>query len=235
MALLLPLVPLRLAAMALVLALFALMSSVAIAGWQMERPLPLWRRQVVLASRWLGGLILLLLGFWVDLRGEEHIRAAQHAGVKLLMFNHSSWVDTVVLLFLFTPSGVSRAANARIPVVGTCIRSFQNIEVPQASLLRRKADSDAVTQPLSATPVKGVVQQVADRCGAWKGWELSVYQSRFDQAPFLAGCSSPGGRSSLSRPRAPLVTAAPCCSSAPARSCTAHQSFQCASPTANAA
>ena len=36
-------------------------------------------------------------------------------------------------MWLFAPSGVALEFNAHIPVVGTCIRAFQNIYVPRSS------------------------------------------------------------------------------------------------------
>ena len=46
--------------------------------------------------------------------------------------------------------------NARIPIVGTCIRAFQNIFVPR-SVLQGKPATSATTQGQSVT------QAIADR------------------------------------------------------------------------
>lgn len=75
---------------------------------------------------------------------------------KLLVFNHPSWVDSVLLLAFFAPSGVSREANLRIPVIGLIIRSFQNIYTHS-----RPAASDAAAAPL-APP--STTEQIARRC-----------------------------------------------------------------------
>ena len=53
--------------------------------------------------------------------------------MQMGIFNHTAWVDAILMMWLFAPSGVSLEKNARIPVVGTCIRAFQNIEVPSTS------------------------------------------------------------------------------------------------------
>ena len=58
--------------------------------------------------------------------------------VQLGVFNHTAWVDAVVLMYLFAPSGVSKESNAHLPLVGTCIRSFQNIYVSRASIENAK-------------------------------------------------------------------------------------------------
>ena len=41
-------------------------------------------------------------------------------------------------MYLFAPSGVSKESNAHLPLVGTCIRSFQNIYVSRASIENAK-------------------------------------------------------------------------------------------------
>ena len=46
--------------------------------------------------------------------------------------------------------------NAKIPIVGTCIRAFQNIYVPR-SVLQGKQNQSATTQG------KSVTQAIADR------------------------------------------------------------------------
>ena len=40
-------------------------------------------------------------------------------GVQLGLFNHTSYVDAVTMMWLLTPSGVSKASNAKIPLLGT--------------------------------------------------------------------------------------------------------------------
>ena len=37
---------------------------------------------------------------------------------QLGLFNHTSYVDAVVMMWLLTPSGVSKASNADIPLLG---------------------------------------------------------------------------------------------------------------------
>ena len=51
--------------------------------------------------------------------------------VQIIVFNHTSYLDSVVMMHLFAPSGVSKASNAHLPLVGPVIRSFQNIYVPE--------------------------------------------------------------------------------------------------------
>ena len=77
--------------------------------------------------------------------------------MQLGLFNHSSWVDAVVMMWLFAPSGVSKESNAHLPLIGTCIKAFQNIYVP-----RGKA---AKTPTISG---KSVSHAIADR------WDCAV-------------------------------------------------------------
>ena len=43
-----------------------------------------------------------------------------------------SWADAPLVMYLAAASGVSRASNKDIPLIGTCIRAFQNIYVERA-------------------------------------------------------------------------------------------------------
>jgi hypothetical protein len=83
---------------------------------------------------------------------------------KLIVFNHPSWVDAVILLYLFAPSGVSREANLRLPLVGAIIKSFQNIYVPSrlaGAGLQAEASSESATTPLTQ---RSTTHQIAERC-----------------------------------------------------------------------
>lgn len=81
---------------------------------------------------------------------------------RLIVFNHPSWVDSILLQYLFAPSGVSREANLRYPIVGRIIFAFQNIYVP---FRRANGASDSAGQPLVQ---RSTTQMIADRCApAW--------------------------------------------------------------------
>ena len=87
---------------------------------------------------------------------------------KVIVFNHPSWVDSILLLYLFAPSGVSREANLHIPVVGRIIWSFQNIYVPSKKTIEQATqaaqEGSSVQQPL--VPAKSTVEQMSDRHAA---------------------------------------------------------------------
>lgn len=76
-------------------------------------------------------------------------------GLQLGIFNHSSWVDAIVMMWLFAPSGVSRASNATIPVVGTCIAPFQNIYIPDSRLAKVPGQPNGPAK--ASTTANGVV------------------------------------------------------------------------------
>ncbi|KAK9835897.1 hypothetical protein WJX74_010493 [Apatococcus lobatus] len=133
--LLLPLAIPRIISGLLAVLLLAGMSFVAAYGWPIEKPMPTWRRKIVWHSRHCAGFILLMLGYRIKVTGWENL--AEGRKVRALgLFNHCSWVDALVMMWLFAPSGVSRASNATIPVVGTCISSFQNIYIPDERLAK---------------------------------------------------------------------------------------------------
>ena len=71
--------------------------------------------------------------------------------MQIGVFNHTSWVDAVVLMYLFAPSGVSKESNAHMPLVGTCIRSFQNIYVSRSSieLAKRQEGTPSVAEKIA--------------------------------------------------------------------------------------
>lgn len=71
--------------------------------------------------------------------------------MQLGLFNHSSWVDAVAIMFLFAPSGVSKESNAHLPLIGMCIRSFQNIYVSRSSIEgeQRKARTESVSEKIA--------------------------------------------------------------------------------------
>ena len=78
---------------------------------------------------------------------------AKYICLQIGIFNHTSWVDSIILMWLFAPSGVALDFNARIPVVGTCIRAFQNIYVPRAapSSASKAAASTSSQRPASTS------------------------------------------------------------------------------------
>lgn len=69
-----------------------------------------------------------------------------------------SWVDSIIMMWLCAPSGVSKDANADIPLIGTCIKGYQNIYVPS----KRKGRA---TQ-FDGAPRQNIAKVIVDR---WVG------------------------------------------------------------------
>jgi hypothetical protein len=76
------------------LILFAIVSGIAGAGANIEKPFSRWRRAVVHASRALGKFVVMLLGFWVNVRGWENYLDARRNNV--VRFLHLSATVTAV-------------------------------------------------------------------------------------------------------------------------------------------
>jgi len=111
------------------------MSALAAWGWPETKPLSRPRRLLTVAASKLAGVVLWSLGFSVRVRGREHLKRALRAKGQdrpILIFNHVSWADAPLVMCLAAASGVSRASNKDIPLIGTCIRAFQNIYVERA-------------------------------------------------------------------------------------------------------
>ena len=96
----------------------------------MDAPFPPWRRAVTVAGSKLAWAVLTALGFTIRVTGWEHVAAANASHPRCVaIFNHVSWADAPLVMYLLAASGVSRASNAHIPLIGTCIRAFQNIYI----------------------------------------------------------------------------------------------------------
>ncbi|GIL87534.1 hypothetical protein Vretimale_14747 [Volvox reticuliferus] len=136
MLLLLPLLPFRLAIGGLALVAVALINSLVVRNWPLEKPLTPWRRRAVLFSKELVLITLWCLGFRIRVRGRENIKIAERLGA-VAVFNHVSWIDAFVLVWLMAPSGVSKESNGRIPIIGQAVRALQTVYIPYDKLSRR--------------------------------------------------------------------------------------------------
>ncbi|PNW78002.1 hypothetical protein CHLRE_10g460350v5 [Chlamydomonas reinhardtii] len=137
MLLLLPWVPLRLCLGGAALVALAVINSAAAWGVPPDQPLPAWRRNVVLASKELVGVVLWALGFRVRVAGRRHLQQALQLGA-VGVFNHASWVDAFLLVWLMAPSGVSKADNAQLPVIGSAVRALQTVFIPYEKLSKQR-------------------------------------------------------------------------------------------------
>lgn len=81
MAILLPIAAIRAFLLVLVLLMFSLVSVLVNAGADHSKPLPPWRRNIVLGSRIFGRLVLIFLGFWVNVKGWDNYKQAMRSEV----------------------------------------------------------------------------------------------------------------------------------------------------------
>ncbi|KAK9839254.1 hypothetical protein WJX81_004479 [Elliptochloris bilobata] len=141
-AIMVPVAILRCMLALVLLIVLAGLSFIAACGWPLDQPFPPWRRNLVVLGSKFAGAILLAIGCRVRVRGWENVVKGRAAGA-LGLFNHTSYVDAVVMMWLLTPSGVSKASNADIPLLGTCIKAFQNIYVSRESIDKERSNARA--------------------------------------------------------------------------------------------
>lgn len=74
------------------------------------RPSRRWRAVLLLPVLQFWGRVLLLLGFfmWPRLRGTENLAEARRLRA-IMIFNHSSYLDALLIGILFTPCGLAKA------------------------------------------------------------------------------------------------------------------------------
>ncbi len=94
---------------------------------------------------WGGVLLRLVCHFWsVKVTGAEHLASCPRS---VLLYNHIGWIDPLVLVVLFTPSGVAKAGVANLPLFGTMARALRFVFVERKGMdegsQRRSATSTA--------------------------------------------------------------------------------------------
>lgn len=83
MALLAPIALVRAVLIVLTLLWFAVVCAVATIGAPRREPLARWRRNIVLAARYLGKFVVMCLGFWVTVKGwDNYTEARKHGTVR---------------------------------------------------------------------------------------------------------------------------------------------------------
>lgn len=135
-----------------------------IRGAPRDAPLdPITMRRVHAIIRFWGN-ILLRLGchFWnVPVRGREHMATAQHVR-SVLVYNHISWIDPLVLVVLFMPSGVAKAGVANLPLFGTMARALRFVFVERKGM-DRQATEGSGRQRIAQSVSSGGAALVAAR------------------------------------------------------------------------
>ena len=104
------------------------------------KPLPQWRyRLLKLGSAiWVRGL-LVAIGVWkLDIHGERD------PNTRVLVANHITLVDGIVLQVLETPMFVAKAETSAYPLFGTFLRAVQTIFVDRTSREARSRTLESI-------------------------------------------------------------------------------------------
>ncbi|WIA30170.1 hypothetical protein OEZ86_000262 [Tetradesmus obliquus] len=150
MALLLPTVPLRLCICVISIILVAIANSIAIAGCDLSKPLPRWRRRMVeISSQAASGTCLRAVGFWNPRVVSYHNYTKGQQLGAIGIFNHVSYLDAFVVVWAFCCAGVTFQFSKHLPILGYGVRALQNLYVPE--------DKDRTQQQ------KGMVQLIKER------------------------------------------------------------------------
>jgi hypothetical protein len=113
MVLLAPLAIVRLLLIVLTLLTFAMLCAVATIGAPKDKPFAPWRRRIVRASRHLGKLVVILLGFWVTVKGWDNYEEAVKNGTV-----RASAARTPSVCFCALRLCAGGASNTAVPAAG---------------------------------------------------------------------------------------------------------------------
>ncbi|XP_069044812.1 lysophospholipid acyltransferase LPCAT4-like [Lepisosteus oculatus] len=146
------LVPLRVAAAALVLLLLWPIAWLRVAGLsprQREQRITGWRswllHHIVL---FLSRAVFFTLGFlWIRVKGQ---RARPQDAPLLAVAPHSSFLDTLVLVATDLPTVVSRSENLSLPVIGALLRFNQSLLVSRLDPSSRRRCVEQLTHRLTS-------------------------------------------------------------------------------------
>lgn len=153
MVVLLPTVPIRLLLIACCIVGVAACNTIAIAGCDLDKPLPRWRRRLVeLSSQGFNAVILRLAGFWWPrVTGREHWEEGRKIGA-IGIFNHVSYCDAFVIVWAFCPAGLTFAFTTDIPVLGKGIKALQNLYVPSGPKEKQQGSMVELLRKRAMTP-----------------------------------------------------------------------------------
>lgn len=101
--------------------------------------------------------VLVISGFyWIPVKGWQNVRDAR-ASRAIVVFNHESYVDPLVLGALLPPSGIAKSGVAEIPFIGLFARALQFLFV------ERRGSRDAPNRfTLRSDPVEAIAARAAD-------------------------------------------------------------------------
>jgi fatty-acyl-CoA synthase len=114
--------------------------------WGLLQLVPRGRAADRMVKQW-SRLALALTGLTPRVSGVEHLA---HAAPAMLVANHASYIDSVVLMaalrmdFRF----IAKQGLASYPIIGTVIRRAEHITIEKADLAQRLAGANEITQAL---------------------------------------------------------------------------------------
>jgi lysophosphatidylcholine acyltransferase/lyso-PAF acetyltransferase len=123
------------------------------------KPLSGWRRSLRSSLRFIGRAIIFCFGFHrIKKIGK---RASKDEASIFVAAPHSSFFDTIIFFVLGLPSGVSKAENASLPIIGRLVRAMQPILVARTDKsnkmktineIKRRAAKDSEWPPVLLFP-----------------------------------------------------------------------------------
>ncbi|GFR51156.1 hypothetical protein Agub_g13511 [Astrephomene gubernaculifera] len=126
MVILLPLMIPRFLIAVLTVSIVAIINTIVAWNWPVDKPLSVKRRALVLWSKELLIVVLWMLGFKITVKGRENIAKAEELG-SVAVFNHVSYVDAPVMMWLLAPSGVGKSSVSNIPIIKHVVRAYQAV------------------------------------------------------------------------------------------------------------
>ncbi|KAL3162290.1 hypothetical protein ABBQ32_009979 [Trebouxia sp. C0010 RCD-2024] len=128
-------------------------------GNPINTPLPKWRRTImsVWIKFWASLCVRLGLNFFrLKVSGRQHITEA-HSVRPIIIFNHVSYLDGIVMAAIFAPSGIAKASVANMPFFGVCTRALQFLFI-----LRRGTTDEHNPHIYHGKPAEKIAERAVD-------------------------------------------------------------------------
>jgi 1-acyl-sn-glycerol-3-phosphate acyltransferase len=114
--------------------------------WILVHVLPQGRAVFRAVQRW-SRLMLALTGLSPRVSGVDHLQAA---GAAMIVANHASYIDTIVLMAALPDDVrfIAKGALGTYPLIGTVIRRAEHITIEKADFSQQLAGADQITRAL---------------------------------------------------------------------------------------
>jgi len=94
--------------------------------------------------------------FTMKVNGKENIAEA-HTVRPIVVFNHVSYLDGIILASIFAPTGIAKASVASMPFFGVATRALQFLFI-----LRRGTTDEQNRHVFSGNPVEKIAERAVD-------------------------------------------------------------------------